>query len=812
MAKEIKKVAVLGAGVMGSGIAAHLANAGIESYLLDLDGPTAAKMGLIEPLSEKEKQKGLTEDSPEFRNRLAQKGLDGALKAKPAAFFHKSLARRVTVGNYTDHSKWMGEVDWIIEVVAERLDIKKKVYENVEKHRQQGTIVTSNTSGLLLKDLVDGRSDDFKQCFLITHFFNPVRYMRLLEVVTGPDTKDAVTQAVVEVCSEKLGKGIVYAKDTPNFVANRIGVHGMMHLLKGIKDKGFSVEFVDKVLGKPIGRPMGPFRLTDLVGLDTVAHVAENTHRYCEDDEDRELFVVPDFVKQMIEKKLLGNKTKAGFYKVEKKEKGKKEILALDLQSLEYRPKQKVRAESLSETKAMEEVGERMRFFCEDADDEAAELVWESLSASMVYAANRVPEIADDIVNIDNAMKWGFNWKLGPFEMWDAIGVEEVIDRLEEDDRPIPELANKVMEKGGGKFYSFKDGRPTFFDVRSEQHEFIEQDPGVIKLTHVKKRGGEVKTNPGATLLDLGDGVFCVEFHTKMNSIDDQIIDMLDTGVEHAEQHGKALVIHNEGDHFSAGANIFLIAMLAQQKAFDKIGEVVEMFQGINMRLKYAAVPVVAAPFNYTFGGGCEISMAADAICGHAELYIGLVEVGVGLVPAGAGCSQFLLRAKKVMEAKRVNPGPLPISQHAFETIAFAKVATSAEEGRRIGYVAREQDRYVMDRAKVLGEAKKQALKMSEGYEPPSRPTYRLPGTSGRLALEYGIDQFVVKGAISEHDKKIGYHLARILSGGEVHPTDTVTEQDLLELEKEAFLSLCGEEKTLARIQHMLQKGKPLRN
>jgi 3-hydroxyacyl-CoA dehydrogenase len=811
MAKEIGKVAVLGSGVMGGGIAAHLANAGVECYLLDLDGPTAAEFGLIDKLTEKEKAKGITEKSPEFRNRLAQGGLDLALKARPAAFFHKSLAKKVTVGNYEDHSDWMGEVDWIIEVVAERMDIKKKVYENVEKHRKAGTIVSSNTSGLLLRDLIEGRSDDFKKCFLITHFFNPVRYMRLLELVTGPQTDPEITSLIADFCSNRLGKGIVYAKDTPNFVANRIGVHAMMALLQDVKNKKLSVEFVDKVLAKPIGRPMGPFRLTDLVGLDTMVHVADNTYEYCKDDEDRELFKSPDFVRTMVEKKMLGNKTKGGFWKVEKKE-GKKAILALDLETLEYRPKEKVRAESIGEVRSMESVSERIQYLFEEADDEAAELVWNSLSASMVYAANRVPEIADDIVNVDNALKWGFNWKLGPFELWDAIGVEEVIDRLEEDDRPVPELAKKVMEKGDGSFYGFADGRKTYFDVKSESYKPIPRDEGVIVLEDIKKQNRVVKKNPSASLLDIGDGVFCVEFHTKMNSIDDGIIEMLHEGVDEAENNGKALVIHNEGEHFSAGANIFMVAMLAQQKAFDKVEEVVSMFQGVNMRLKYSSIPVVAAPFNYTFGGGCELSMSSDAICGHAELYIGLVEVGVGLIPAGAGCSQFLLRAKSLMEAKRVNPGPLPIAQHAFETIAFAKVATSAEEGRRVGFLGRKQDRYIMDRAKVLGEAKKQALELAEGYVPPEKPIYHLPGLGGRYAIEYVVNQFVDKGAISEHDAKIGKWLAKILTGGDVHPTDPVTEQHLLDLEREAFLSLCGEEKTLARIQHMLTKGKPLRN
>ncbi len=811
MAKEIGKVAVLGSGIMGGGIAAHLANAGVECYLIDLDGPTAAEFGLIDKLTDKEKEKGLTEKSPEFRNRLAQQGLDLALKARPAAFFHKSLSKKVTVGNYEDHSAWMGEVDWIIEVVAERMDIKKKVYENVEKHRKPGTIVSSNTSGLLWKDLVDGRSDDFKKCFLVTHFFNPVRYMRLLELVSGPETDPEIVSTIADFCSNKLGKGIVYAKDTPNFVANRIGVHAMMALLKYVEEKKLSVEFVDNVLAKPIGRPMGPFRLTDLVGLDTMVHVAENTYSYCEHDEDRNLFQPPAFVKKMVEQKMLGNKTKGGFWKVEKKE-GKKQILALDLKSLEYRPKEKVRAESVGEVKSMEDTAERIRYFFEEADDDAGDLVWKGLSDSMVYAANRVPEIADDIVNVDNALKWGFNWKLGPFELWDAIGVEEVVDRLEEDDRPVPELAKKVLEKGGGSFYGFADGRRTYFDVKTETHKPIPVDDGVMVIADLKKQNRVVKENASATLLDIGDGVFCVEFHTKMNSIDGDIIGMLHEGVDAAEKGGKALVIHNEGEHFSAGANIFMVAMLAQQKAFDKVEEVVRMFQGVNMRLKYSSVPVVAAPFNYTFGGGCEISMAADAICGHGELYIGLVEVGVGLIPAGAGCSQFLLRAKALMDSKKVNPGPLPVSQHAFETIAFAKVATSAEEAKRIGFLGRKQDRYVMDRAKVLGEAKKQALEMAEGYVVPEKPVLNLPGTGGKLAIEYVVDQFVLKGAISEHDAKIGKWLARILTGGDVHPTDLVTEQQILELELEAFMSLCGEEKTLARIQHMLTKGKPLRN
>ncbi len=810
MARDIKKAAVLGAGVMGSGIAAHLANAGIECYLLDLDGVKAAEYGLIPKLTDEDRAKGLTEESPEFRNRLAQQGIDNAIKSRPAAFFTKKFAKRITPGNYEDHSHWLGEVDWIIEVVAERIDIKKMVFDNVEKNRKPGTIVTSNTSGLLLKDLTEGRSEDFRKNFMITHFFNPVRYMRLIEFISGPDTDPEVIETMVHVCGDRLGKGIVYAKDTPNFIANRIGIQGMMAVAGAVVEKGYSIEFVDKVLGKAIGRPMGPFRLTDLVGLDTMIHVAENTYNLCPDDEERDVFQIPDFMQKMLEKKLLGNKTKAGFYKKEKVD-GKKQILALDLESLEYRPTQKVSAESLTAVKNMDDVGEAIQYLCEEAEDEAAELAWQGLSASLVYAANRVPEISDDIVNVDNAMKWGYNWKLGPFETWDAIGVEEVIDRLEEEDRPVPELARKVMEKGGGKFYSFENGKRTYFDIKTETHQPIEHPEGVIVLADVKKANKVVASNGSADLIDIGDGVFCVEFHTKMNAIDEDIGQMLLRGVEEAEKNGRALVLHNEGEHFSAGANIFMVLMLAQQKAFDKLEKIVKDFQDANMRLKYANVPVVSAPFNYTFGGGCEMSMACDRIVGHAELYIGLVEVGVGLIPAGGGCAQFLVRAKDLMERKRVNPGPMPIVQHAFETIAFAKVATSAEEARKTGFL-RRQDRYVMDRAKVLGEAKKAALDMVDGYQAPERPTYRLPGEGGRLAIEYVADDFMRKGMISEHDRKIAYKLARVLTGGDTHPSETVTEQHILDLEREAFVSLCGEQKTLDRIQHMLLKGKPLRN
>jgi len=814
MAKEIKKAAVLGAGVMGSGIAAHLANAGIECYLLDLDGIQAAKFGLIPELTDEDRAKGLTEDTPEFRNKLAQMGIDNAVKSKPAAFFTKSFARRITAGNYTDHSEWLGEVDWIIEVVAERIDIKKKVYENVEAHRKPGTIVTSNTSGILLKDLVDGRSDDFKKNFMITHFFNPVRYMRLIEFITGPDTDREVVETMKAVCGNRLGKGIVYAKDTPNFIANRIGIHGMMALLADTKGENLTVEYVDKILGKPIGRPMGPFRLSDLVGLDTLMHVSDNTYEYCKDDEDRDKFQAPPFIKQMLKETPWEHKTKAGFYKKEKVD-GKKQVLVLDLDSLEYRAKEKVRAESISAAKNMPPE-EAIQYLCVDADDDAAELVWKAISATLVYSANRIPEIADDIVNVDNAMKWGYNWALGPFETWDAIGVDEVIDRLEEDGRDVPEIARKVMEKGGGKFYDFKDGKRTYFDVATESHKPIEQADGVIVLKDRKTAGAVVESNAGADLVDLGDGVFCVEFHTKMNAVDEDIGEMLIKGAEYAEKNGRGLVLHNEGDHFSAGANIFMVAMLAQQKAWDKLDAVVKGFQDANMRLKYATVPVVAAPFNYTFGGGAEMSMASDAICGHAELYIGLVEVGVGLIPAGSGCSQFLLRAKDVVAAQalrvnRINPGLLPIAQHAFETIAFAKVATSAEEAKKIGYL-RKTDRYVMDRAQVLGEAKKMVLGMADGYRAPERPIYHLAGEGGRLAIEYAVDQFVLKGTISEHDAKIACHLARVLTGGDAHSTEPVTEQQILDLEREAFMSLCGEQKTMDRIQYMLTKGKPLRN
>ncbi len=805
MAKEIKKAAVLGAGVMGSGIAAHLANAGIECYLLDLSGRKAVELGILP------KPEAGEEDTPEFRNRLALQGIENAVKAKPAALFHKSFARRITAGNYDDNMEWIREVDWVIEVVAERLDIKQQLFEQVEEHLQPGTIVSSNTSGLLLKDLVKGRSELFRRNFMITHFFNPVRYMRLIEFISGPDTDPGVVETMADFCSNRLGKGIVYAKDTPNFIANRIGIHAMMALLNEVLERGWSIEFVDKALSKPIGRPMGPFRLADLVGLDTIVHVARNTYEYCTDDEDRELFQVPEFVQKMLERKLLGNKTKAGFYKKEKSPEGKKQILALDLRTLEYRPKEKASAASLSAVKNMSDVAERIQYLCLDAEDEAAELVWKAISATLVYAANRVPEISEDIVNVDNAMKWGYNWALGPFETWDAIGVEDVVERLEEEGRPVPELARKVLDSGAGSFYKYLEGRRAYFDVQSGEHKPIELPEGVIVLKDLKAAGKVVEENSSATLLDIGDGVFCVEFHTKMNAIDEDIGQMMLRGVEEAERNGRALVIHNEGEHFSAGANIFMVLMLAQQKAFDKLEQIVKDFQDANMRLKYAKVPVVAAPFNYTFGGGAEISMACDRICAHAELYIGLVEVGVGLIPAGGGCSQFLIRAKELVEARRVNPGPMPIVQHAFETIAFAKVATSAEEGRRMGFL-RKQDRYIMDRARVLGEAKKLALELAEGYTPPERPVYYLPGEGGRLAIEYVIDDFVRRGTISEHDKKIGYHLARVLTGGDTHPTEPVTEQEILDLEREAFVSLCGEPKTQERIQHMLMTGKPLRN
>lgn len=810
MARSIQKVAVIGAGVMGAGIAAHLANAGIPVYLLDILPP--------------EREEGVKEDSPAWRNALALRGIDNALKAKPTPLFYsKRDAKLVTPGNTTDNRDWLGEVDWIVEVVPEVMAIKKATFEMIEQHRQPGTIVTSNTSGLSVAQMLEGRSDDFRQHFLVTHFFNPVRHMKLLELVVGPDTLPEVVQLMAEFGETMLGKGIVFGKDTPNFVANRIGVYGMLAAIHRMIEHNLTPEAVDKIMGPATGRPKSAaFRTADLVGIDTLVHVAKTVYDSCPQDEARDSFQVPAFMQQMVEKKLHGDKTKGGFYKMVK-EGGKKTILRLDFNSFEYVPQEKVDYPSLKLAKGIEDVGERIKAIT-NADDPAARYAWDVIRDTLVYSANRLGEIADDIVNIDRGMRWGFNWALGPFETWDALGVQETADRIRQDGLQVPAVVEKLLASGKTSFYQ----RNTYWDQQSGDYKPIPVSDKVISLKELKAAGKQVATNDSASLIDLGDGVYCLEFHSKMNVIDDSTISMTNQAVEHVKAHGKGLVVSNQAENFSAGANLFMIMMGVMSGDMAAIDGIVSGFQNALMGLKYAPFPVVVAPFGLTLGGGCEYVLHGDRVVGHGELYLGLVEVGAGLVPGGGGCKEALVRGFENQRAfygkldkagvlanwdpdRTKLGGPMSVVQKAFENIGMAKVSSSFREAQENGLL-RKTDRLVMNRDHLIYEAKQEVLKMAPGYQAPEPMTFRLPGPGGRAAVVHNIGEMALKGGITPHDRVVGSWLGRVLTGGDHSYATLLNEQDVLDLEREAFMALLQEQATVERMQHLLETGKPLRN
>ncbi len=794
---EIKKVAVLGSGVMGSQIAAHLANAGISSYLLDI---------VPKELTDEEKSEGLTLKSPEVRNRLANKGLGFALKLKPASFFSNDDAKLIMPGNFEDNTPALKEVDWIIEVVIERLDIKKKIFDWVEENCKSTAIISSNTSGIPLQLLVNWRSENFQKHFLITHFFNPVRYMKLLEIVAGKKTDPQILKEMARFGEEKLGKGIVYAKDTPNFIANRIGIYGMMATIRAALEGGYTVEEIDKIFGPPLGRPKSAaFRTADIAGIDTIVHVARNLYEAVPNDQGRDMFKVPEILDRMTEKKCLGDKTGQGFYK-KVKTNGKTEIYSIDLKALEYKPQEKVRIDSLGAAKNQEEVRERVKTVVY-ADDRAGKVAWEVTTDTLAYTSHRIPEISDDIVNIDNGMKWGYNWELGPFEMWDALGLSETVKRMEGKGERLPTWIQALAAEGGS-FYRRKEGQTSYFDLKTKSYKPLPERPEFMILADLKERRKTIASNIGASLIDIGDGVVCLEFHSKMNAIDDDIIAMMWQSLEEVKKNFAGLVIGNQAGNFSVGANLMLLLMTARQQEWKEIERIVREFQNANMALRYSPKPVVCAPFGMTLGGGCEVAMGADRMRAHGELYMGLVEVGAGLIPGGGGTKELLLRNMKASPQK----GPFPFVRQTFETIAFAKVSMSAKEARTIGYLSLD-DRITMNRDQLLFDAKQDVLEMAKGYEQPSPlKDIQLPGLSGRWVLESAIKDLQLSGKISEHDALIGKKLAFVLTGGNIFPSQRASEQQLLDLEREAFLSLCGEEKTQARMEHLLTKGKPLRN
>lgn len=781
MKNRIEKVAILGAGIMGSQLAAHLANVGIPSLMYDIS------------------------------QEAAEAGLQAAQKAKPAAFYSPRYAELITPCNYNDHLERLKEVDWVIEAVIERLDIKQKLFRQILPHLKPDAVVSSNTSGISIKDMMEGMPDDLRRRFLVTHFFNPPRYMHLLEIVPGEDTLPEVVKAMVQVGEELLGKGIVYAKDTPNFVANRIGVYSMMLALKLTREMHLRVEEVDQLTGPVIGHPKSAtFRTADLVGLDTLVHVAHTAYEKCTSDEARELFQAPEFLLKMIENKWLGSKTKKGFY-----QKVNKDILALDLEKMEYVPQKKVRLDGLRVAKKQWSTAGKIRELAY-SDDVAGKFTWELLINTLAYSANRIPEITDDIVNIDNAMKWGFGWELGPFETWDALGLERSLERMSDEGKPIPGWVKEMYNAGHRSFYEQKNGSVLYFDVPEKTYKAVQENPKVVRLKSLKNAGKELMKNWNASLIDLGDGIALVEFHSivqpNFNPLDGAVMDMLAEAVDYLPDAGfKGLVIGHQGQHFSAGANLALILKYCEERNWEMLEKLSKTFQDMTQKLRFAPIPVVAAPFNMCLGGGYEIIGACDRRVASAELYCGLVEVGVGLIPGAGGNLRLLLNNIKSMTKSR--PGPFPPVQKAFETIGFARVSTSAKEAVFLGYLTKE-DRIVINPDHLIYEAKQTALEMADGYQPPEmEKEIYLPGLDGRLAIESTLENFVKAGTISPHDALIGKKLAYVLTGGDkASPFRPVDEQYLLDIEREAFVSLCAEPLSQARMAHMLKTGKPLRN
>jgi 3-hydroxyacyl-CoA dehydrogenase len=807
MHRRIERAAVLGAGTMGARIAAHLANAGIPCFLLDI---------VPRDLTPDESRKGVTLESPAVRNRIVLSGFEAVRKARPAAFFTPETARLVTPGNLDDNLSWCGQVDWIIEAVAENLEIKRGLFARVESVRKPGTIVTSNTSGLPIHLIAEGRSDDFQQHWAGTHFFNPPRYMKLVELIPGPKTRPEVLGALTEICDFRLGKGVVLAKDTPNFIANRIGTYAMLNVLHQMQALDMTIEEVDACTGQAIGQPKSAtFRTGDIVGLDVLVHVVRNIYENIPNDESREMWHVPAFVDEMMKRSWLGDKTGSGFYKRVKKD-GEAEILTLDWKTLDYRTRQKAKFGSIEAGKALEKTRERLRALIAPAldgkgGDKANRFLWACLSENCLYAARRVPEIANSVLDVDRAMKWGLAWEMGPFEVWDAIGVEKMAAAFERDGKQLPPLVSKVLSSPKKSFYEYEKGTTLYFDLAANSLRPVPEPPGIIVLKSLKDRTPVVQSNSGASLIDIGDGVLCCEFHSKMNAIGGDLVAMIQAGVNRLGAEFEAMVIGNQSSNFSVGANVMLLLIAAQEGEWDEVHMGIRQFQRCNMAIKYAPRPVVVAPQGMALGGGCEISLHGARIHAAAESYIGLVETGVGLIPGGGGCKEMLIRAGE-HAAGGEDLDLFHAIKPVFENIAMAKVSTSGEEARSFGYL-RPADLIAMNRDRQIADAKETALAMVRaGYHPPAPAEIRVLGESFLAAAKLAIHSLVRGGFASEHDAVVSRKLAYILAGGSITAPQLVPEQYILDLEREAFVSLAGERKTQERIAHTLKTGKPLRN
>jgi len=800
MSRRINKVAVLGSGVMGSGIAAHFANIGLEVLLLD-----------IVPFNLTEEQK----QDPVMRNSIVNGALKAATKAKPAAFYQKSFLSRITTGNFDDDFEKIADCDWIIEVVIERLDIKQQIFEKVDKYRKQGSLITSNTSGIPIRMMSEGRSEDFRKNFCGTHFFNPPRYLRLLEVIPGPDTDQGVIDFFMDYGDKYLGKRTVLCKDTPAFIANRVGVYAMAKIFQLTEELGLPIEAVDKLTGSAIGRPnTGTFALADLVGLDTAEKVIKGIVENCPDDEQADGFAMPKYMDFLLSNKFLGNKTKKGFYERTKQrdDNGRRIKLALNLKTLEYAPTQRVSYPSLSAAKQADDIKGKVRtFFNAKYDDAGAQLVRKSLSGLFAYVSNRIPEISDHLYSLDDALRSGFAWKVGPFEYWDMVGVKEGIAAAEAEGYTVGQWVKDMAEAGHNSFYKVENGVTKYYNIETKSYVAVPGMESFIIFDNIRQNS-VVYENAEVQVHDIGDQVLCLEFRSKMNSIGGGVLEGINKAIEIAENGDwRGLVIGNNAEHFSVGANLMMIAMMAYEQEYDELDYAVRMFQNTTMRCRYSSVPVVVATQGYVFGGGCELSMHADKVVASAESYIGLVEVGVGLIPGGGGTKEFALRASDSFFAGDVQ---IPTLIEKFKTIAMASVATSAYEAFDQGYLRKGIDRVSVNTMRTIAEAKKEVIALADaGYtQPAPRNDIKVLGRTGLGALYVAAESLRLGNYASDHDIKIAKQVAYVLCGGDLTTSQKVSEQYLLDIEREGFLKLCGEQKTLERISHMLQTNRPLRN
>ncbi|MDI1256686.1 MAG: 3-hydroxyacyl-CoA dehydrogenase/enoyl-CoA hydratase family protein [Flavobacterium sp.] len=796
MKRVIKKVAVIGSGIMGSGIACHFANIGVEVLLLDI---------APRELTEAEAKKGFTLESKIVRNRIVNEHLANALKSKPSPIYHQKFASRIATGNTTDDLAKIADADWIIEVVVERLDIKKQVFEQIEKFRKPGTLITSNTSGIPIHFMSEGRSEDFQQHFCGTHFFNPARYLKLFEIIPSPRTSSEVLDFLSNYGEKFLGKTSVVAKDTPAFIGNRIGIFGIQSLFHLVKEMGLTIEEVDKLTGPVIGRPKSAtFRTVDVVGLDTLVHVANGLYEGVPNDEAHDLFKLPDFITKMLENKWLGSKTGQGFYK-----KVDKDILSLDLDTMEYRAAKKASFATLELTKTIDKPIDRFKVLIK-GKDKAGEFYRKSFGAMFAYVSNRIPEISDDLYKIDDAMKAGFGWENGPFEIWDAVGVEKGIELLKAEGLSNAEWIDEMLASGSTNFYSVKEGASYYYDIPSKSQKKIPGQDAFIILNNIRENK-KIWGNSGAIIQDLGDGILNLEFRSKMNTIGGDVLQGINKAIDLAEKEYSGLVIGNQAANFTVGANIGMIFMMAVEQEYDELNMAIKMFQDTMMRVRYSSIPVIVAPHGMTLGGGCEMSMHADKVVAAAESYIGLVEFGVGVIPGGGGSKEMALRASDLFHKNDVE---LNVLQEYFLAIAMAKVSTSAYEAFDTGVLQHGKDIVVVNKDRQIAEAKKHALLMAEaGYtQPIHRKDIKALGKQALGMFLVGTDQMTAGKYISDHDKKIANKLAYVMAGGDLSEPTLVSEQYLLDIEREAFLSLCTERKTLERIQFMLTKGKPLRN